>query len=122
MDHDVGKPAVKLALELAQELQSPDTEAKAAGPYINFRFKPEILYKDALQAIFTEGDKYGSSQVGLGKKILLEYCSPNIAKRLSFQHIRSTLIGSVLSNIYKFLGFDVGRINFVGDWGAFFGE
>jgi arginyl-tRNA synthetase len=51
---------------------------------------------------------------------VLEYCSPNIAKRLAFQHIRSTLLGNTLANIYDFLGYKVERINFVGDWGSQF--
>ena len=50
----------------------------------------------------------------------MEYCSPNIAKPLFFHHIRSTLIGNVLANIYDCLGYKTERINFVGDWGTQF--
>jgi arginyl-tRNA synthetase len=110
----------KIAADLAQKFTRPGLSAKAAGPYVNFRWNPSDLYVKTLTKIFAEGDRYGSDTLGAGKTIVLEYCSPNIAKKLYFQHIRSTLIGNVLANIYDFLGFQTERINFVGDWGTQF--
>ncbi|NBW99015.1 arginine--tRNA ligase [bacterium] len=114
------KPAGKLSQELAQHSYPPGITALAAGPYLNFKLSSDLLYQETLQQLRKEGPHYGSDSVGAGKKVIFEYCSPNIAKRLGFQHIRSTLIGNVLSNVYRHLGYDVTRINFIGDWGSQF--
>ena len=114
------KPAGKLAQELSQRNYPLGISAQAAGPYLNFKISPNQLFAQTLHQIVEQKENYGSSTFGAGKPIVLEYCSPNIAKRLGFQHIRSTLIGNVLSNVYRHLGFPVTRINFVGDWGSQF--
>ncbi len=116
----LGKPAGKLSQELCQKPFPAGVSVSAAGPYLNFKFSPGLLYQATLTDIFSKNHTYGSDQSGHGKRIVFEYCSPNIAKRLGFQHIRSTLIGNVLSNVYRHLGFDVTRINFIGDWGTQF--
>lgn len=110
----------KIAQEIAAKIQSPTVKATATGPYINFRWQSEALFKSTLSTILKEKEAYGKDTSGSGKTILLEYCSPNIAKPLFFHHIRSTLIGSTLANMYLALGYTVERINFVGDWGAQF--
>ncbi len=110
----------ELAQELVSQLSSPEVTVTAAGPYANFRWNPSFLYTTVCQAIFSQMERYGSDSSGEGKRILIEYCSPNIAKKLAFQHIRSTLIGNVLANIFRMLGYPVERINFVGDWGSQF--
>ncbi len=114
------KGADKIAIELANETFLPGVTGKPAGPYVNFRLSPDKLATLTLGRIASEGARYGSDESGKGKRVVLEYCSPNIAKRLAFQHIRSTLIGNVLANIYDFLGYSTERINFVGDWGSQF--
>jgi arginyl-tRNA synthetase len=116
----LGVPAGKLAAELAGKLSSEHVSAKQAGPYVNFKWDAKHLFVTTLSAVFTQADRYGSGTVGKGKTVVLEYCSPNIAKRLGFQHIRSTLIGNVLANVYDYLGYKTERINFVGDWGTQF--
>lgn len=116
----LGKPAGKLSQELSQMAYPVGVTASAAGPYLNFKFNQNLLFKTTLTNIFSEQANYGSDKLGQGRRILFEYCSPNIAKRLGFQHIRSTLIGNVLANVYRHLGFEVVRINFIGDWGTQF--
>ncbi len=116
----LNKPAGKLAIELAEKFTSPLAVASALGPYTNFRFKTAQLFETTLSEILTEKDLYGSEKQQSPKLIVLEYCSPNIAKPLFFHHIRSTLIGNVLANICDFLGCKTERINFVGDWGTQF--
>lgn len=116
-----GQPSHELAKSLAASLtEEGELSAVAAGPYVNFRFDLGKLYAVTLARIAKEKARYGADDAGRGKRVVLEYCSPNIAKRLAFQHIRSTLIGNVLANVYRFVGFHVERINFVGDWGAQF--
>ena len=116
----LNKPAGKLAIELSQNFKSPLATASAAGPYANFKFNAEQVFDATLSKILNEKDRYGSEPQTSATPVVLEYCSPNIAKPLFFHHIRSTLIGNVLANVYDFLGYKTERINFVGDWGTQF--
>jgi len=116
----LNKPAGKLALELAQSFKSDLATASAAGPYANFKFKTDHLFEVTISEVLKTGAQYGSETQPNPKPVVIEYCSPNIAKPLFFHHIRSTLIGNVLANIYDFLGHKTERINFVGDWGTQF--
>lgn len=117
----LGKPTDVIAKEIAAALDGKGhLSASAVGPYVNFRWAPAPLYATTLERIFAQGARYGADETGKGKRIVLEYCSPNIAKRLAFQHIRSTLIGNTVANVYEWLGYKTERINFVGDWGTQF--
>ncbi|GAA5850878.1 hypothetical protein JCM3766R1_005910 [Sporobolomyces carnicolor] len=64
---------------------------------------------------------YGTNKVGNGKSIIVEFSSPNIAKPFHAGHLRSTIIGAFLANLYEANGFDVLRMNYLGDWGKQFG-
>jgi len=97
-----------------------DFEIKALNGFLNFFTKPEFL-QDQLQKI-SEDENYGQSEEGKGKKIIVEYSSPNIAKPMHIGHLRSTIIGDALANVYKTLGYDVIRWNYLGDWGTAFGR
>ena len=116
----LNKAPGKLAIELSQSFKSTFATVSSQGPYANFRFRPESIFTETLSKIFQEKERYGAEKQIDPKNIILEYCSPNIAKPLFFHHIRSTLIGNVLANIYDFLGYRTHRINFVGDWGTQF--
>lgn len=110
----------KIAVDLAAKFSAPGVKCAATGPYLNFRWDTSELYEKTFKKISDEGNNYGRDESGKGKTVLLEYPSANIAKPLFFHHIRSTLIGNTLSNIYRALGYPIQRINFVGDWGAQF--
>ncbi len=62
--------------------------------------------------------EYGTNTSGQGKKIIIEYSSPNIAKSFHVGHLRSTIIGAFLVNLYKSCGWDVISMNYLGDWGT----
>lgn len=110
----------EVAKLLAEKLSGDTLTVSPAGPYANFRWNVRNLYTTTVGRIFKEGARYGADSMGNGKSVIIEYCSPNIAKMLAFHHIRSTLIGNTLANVYDFLGYKTERINFVGDWGTQF--
>ena len=110
-----------IAAELAGKLRLPGLEITAAGPYVNARFEPGTFVTAALAEVRTAGVGYGSSQAGRGKTVVIDYSSPNIAKPIAFHHIRTTLIGHSLANLYRSQGWRVEGINYLGDWGKQFG-
>ncbi|MBY0370013.1 arginine--tRNA ligase [bacterium] len=114
------RPTNELAAELVKTFTRDGLTVSAAGPYANFRWAVGPLYEGICQRVFAEKDRYGGDSSGAGKRVLIEFCSPNIAKKLGVQHIRTTLIGNVLANIYEALGYPTDRMNFVGDWGSQF--
>jgi arginyl-tRNA synthetase len=93
-----------------------------AGPgFINFRLKKDVLV-DNLIEIEQEKEKYGTADLGKGKTVIIDYSSPNIAKPFGIGHLRSTLIGAALYNLYTSLGYTVVGDNHLGDWGTQFGK
>ena len=88
--------------------------------FINFYLKPEFL-QNQIKDILKQGEKFGSSKIGNGKTVIIDYSAPNIAKKMHVGHLRSTIIGGALYNIYKFLGYKTIGDNHIGDWGKQFG-
>ncbi|MBI1863818.1 arginine--tRNA ligase, partial [Candidatus Woesebacteria bacterium] len=121
------KTAHDLALEIVEKLKTDKSLAKVvdkievAGPgFINFWLSREALVGQLERAV-REKDRYGASNLGKGKTVVIDYSSPNIAKRFGIGHLRSTVIGQALYNLYKFLGYKVIGDNHLGDWGTQFG-
>ena len=95
----------------------------AVPGFINFWISKDIL-REELLLISKHKEKYGrqTPRQARGKKIIIDYSSPNIAKPMHVGHLRSTIIGDALANIYEFAGFNVIRWNYIGDWGTQFGK
>lgn len=91
------------------------------GPYVNFFINKKKITEVTLEEVKDKQDKYGSSDMGKGKTVIVEYSSPNIAKPFHIGHIRTTVIGNALYKIYSFLGYDTVAINHLGDYGTQFG-
>ncbi len=131
---DFAFPCFKLAKELrkappviAAELKDKlnidfVSEIRVTGAYLNFFVDKEFFVKQILTDIIEKGENYGSSEDGKGKMIVIDYSSPNIAKPFHVGHLRSTVIGNALKNIYDKLGYDTHGINYLGDWGTQFGK
>src|SRR5690606_3603606 len=92
--------------------------ASAAGPLVNFRADRGALYRSLFRGPLAEGGSLIPTEVGAGRTVCIDYSSPNIAKHLAYHHIRSTVIGHALVNMYRALGYRVGGINHLGDWGT----
>lgn len=133
---DYSFPCFKLSKELrkapniiAQELvnrinieNSFFFEISNVGPYINFFIKPIEYSSNVISEMILRKYDYGSSKNNLDKTIVIDYSSTNIAKPFHIGHIRSTLIGNVIKNIYKFLGYNTIGVNHLGDYGTQFGK
>ena len=114
--------AEKIVEEFNKDLPSTLSNATVAGPgFINIYVHNSAVTKNTTSVISLK-ENYGRSDIGGGKKIIVEYSSPNIAKPFTIGHLRSTIIGDAIANIYDFLGYKVIRDNHLGDWGTQFGK
>ena len=115
----------EIALEIRGEMGSKTgifRDVQTKGPYVNFFVNRKELTAGIISEILEEKEKFGSSQIGKGKTVLVEFSSPNIAKPFGIGHLRSTIIGNSLSQISEFCGFKTVRMNYLGDWGTQFGK
>jgi len=108
---------------LSEQKQRPTliTSFKASGPYLNFILDGPSIAEGLLKEIFNKGDHWGHSKNHQGERVCLDFSSPNIAKPFAIHHIRSTLIGASLARLLETQGFNVEKINHLGDWGTQFG-
>lgn len=97
-------------------------KVEQVNAYVNMFISKEEFVKDTLTEVLAKGDDFGKTDIGAGKKVIVEYSSPNIAKPFHIGHIRSTVIGNSIYKIYDALGYDVVRINHLGDYGTQFGK
>lgn len=91
------------------------------GPYVNFFVDKKKFAESVIKEAFEQKEMFGSTNIGEGKNVIVEFSSPNIAKPFHIGHIRTTVIGNALYNIYKYLGYNTTGINHLGDYGTQFG-
>ena len=112
-----------IAAELAEKINKEGFErVECLGPYLNFFVDKVAFSKNIISKVLEEGDKYGSSKIGEGKNVVVEYSSPNIAKPFHVGHLFTTAIGHSLYRMLNFEGYNPIRINHLGDWGTQFGK
>ena len=118
------KSPVAIAEELKNMFATDDaiSEVEAVNGYLNFRVNRTALVKETLEKIAEQGEAFGSSDMGNGKTICIDYSSVNIAKPFHIGHLSTTVIGGALYRIFKFLGYNTVGINHLGDYGTQFGK
>lgn len=90
--------------------------------YLNIYLDPTVVFSNLVESFFNKTKNFLENEEFSKKTILVEFSSPNIAKPFSIGHLRSTVIGNFLSNLYKSVGANVISINHIGDWGTQFGK
>jgi arginyl-tRNA synthetase len=120
---ELRKAPPAIAADLASRLARPSVvrEVQAQGGYLNFYLDSAELASQVLQAVATAGKAFGNSEQGQGKTVVIDFSSPNIAKPFGVGHLPTTMIGNSLSRLYQALGYNVVRVNHLGDWGTQFG-
>ena len=115
---------IAIAENLANSFSPDDVieSCSALKGYLNFKINRKGFVTKTLESVLTEKEKYGSDDIGNGKTICIDYSSINIAKPFHIGHLSTTVIGSALCKIYRFLGYNVVGINHLGDYGTQFGK
>ncbi len=118
------KSPVQIAEELAAAVEENEhiERIECVGGYLNIFLNRNHFIEKTLSYILETGKDYGSSDIGKGKTIVIDYSSPNIAKPFHVGHLRSTSIGNSLYRIFEFSGYRCVGINYLGDWGTQFGK
>ena len=117
------KSPVIIANELKEKICSDSkfSRVDAVNGYLNFYLNSENVVNEILMEILDKKEKYGFTDLGHGRNVVVDYSSPNIAKPFHLGHFRTTIIGRALCNLYKELGYNIVGVNHLGDWGRQFG-
>ena len=122
---ELKKSPIMIANDIKEKIKVDENiieKSEVVNGYLNIYVNKETLVKEVLKQTYEQKEKYGSSEEGKGKNVIVEYSSPNIAKPFHIGHLRSTVIGNALYHLYQFLGYNVVGINHLGDWGTQFGK
>ena len=121
---ELKKAPPMIANDIKEKIQMDETiveKIEVVGGYLNFYIQQEQMVKEVLKEIDVQ-EEYGKSEIGKEKNIVIDYSAPNIAKPFHIGHLRSTVIGGALYNIYKYLGYHTIGVNHLGDYGTQFGK
>ncbi len=115
---------VQIAQNLAETLSHNECigRVEAVNGYLNIMLSNAYLGAHIVPEILAAGEKYGSQTFGVGKKVVLDYSSPNVAKPFHIGHLGTTVIGHSLRKLHEFAGYECFGINYLGDWGTQFGK
>lgn len=113
-----------IAQELSESIEANGEISKVMplGGYVNFFVNKSQLAETVVKDVLTKKEKYGHSDLGQDKAVVIDFSSPNIAKPFHIGHIRTTVIGNALYKIYDSQGYNVVRVNHLGDYGTQFGK
>ena len=113
-----------IAADLAENIEAKGAISKVMplGGYVNFFVNKSQLAETVINDVLTKKEKYGHTDLGQDKAVVIDFSSPNIAKPFHIGHIRTTVIGNALYKIYDSQGYNVVRVNHLGDYGTQFGR
>lgn len=113
-----------IAEDLSSTIEASGVISKVMplGGYVNFFVNKSQLAETVIKEVLTQKEKYGHSDLGQEKSVVIDFSSPNIAKPFHIGHIRTTVIGNSLYKIYDSQGYEVVRVNHLGDYGTQFGK
>ena len=121
---ELKKAPPMIANDIKEKIQIDEKmveKVEVVGGYLNFYIQQEQMVKEVLKEIDVQ-EEYGKSEIGKGKNVVIDYSAPNIAKPFHIGHLRSTVIGGALYNIYQYLGYHTIGVNHLGDYGTQFGK
>ena len=115
---------VQIAATLCEALSADEVIGKieAVNGYLNIKIADSYLGNTVVPEILAKGARYGAQTFGEGKKVVLDYSSPNVAKPFHIGHLGTTVIGHSLRKLHEFAGYECFGINYLGDWGTQFGK
>ncbi len=115
---------VQIAATLCESLAADELIGKveAVNGYLNIKISNTYLGSTVVPEIISKGERYGAQTFGEGKKVVLDYSSPNVAKPFHIGHLGTTVIGHSLRKLHEFAGYECFGINYLGDWGTQFGK
>lgn len=115
-----------LAKEIAEQLSANKpaglAKVEALSGFVNFTFEPKYIQDLLAREILEKRGSVGFSSTGKGKKLVIDFSSPNVAKPMHIGHLRATVIGQAIVNLARSQGYDVVGLNHLGDWGVQFGK
>ena len=119
--------ATDLQIKISENLKSNNLvkeieEVTAVNGFLNFKINQKAIAEEVVREFDKQGENFGAQKQDKPKNIVIDYSAPNIAKPFHIGHLRSTVIGGALYNIYKYLGYNVIGINHLGDYGTQFGK
>ncbi len=113
---------IVIAQKLAEGFDSTCGTAEAVNGYLNIKLDRAPFARSVCEKIESQGSKYGSDNGGVGKTVVLDYSSPNVAKPFHIGHLGTTVIGHSLKLMHEFAGYKCIGVNHLGDWGTQFGK
>lgn len=118
------KSPVEIASKLKESIQveKPIEKIDVINGFLNFYICKDSLVSETIEKFSMQNEDYGKSEIGKGKTILIESSSPNIAKEFHIGHLKTTIIGKTLYNLYSFLGYNTVSLNHLGDYGTQFAK
>lgn len=123
LSRELRRSPVQIASALKEDLSDDCIGAvDVAGGYLNIRISNDYLGQAVVPEILEKGERYGAQTFGCGKKVVLDYSSPNVAKPFHIGHLGTTVIGHSLRKLHEFAGYECYGINYLGDWGTQFGK
>lgn len=123
LSRELRRSPIQIATALKEDLADETIgSVEVAGGYLNIRIANAYLGGTVVPEILEKGVRYGAQTFGCGKKVVLDYSSPNVAKPFHIGHLGTTVIGHSLRKLHEFAGYECYGINYLGDWGTQFGK